>query len=49
MPASDSRIAESAAGSDINSDPPVAQSWDDDSASDDSEDAWSLTGRGSSW
>ena len=49
MPASDSRIAESAAGSDMNSDPPVAQSWDDDSASDDSEDAWSLTGRGSSW
>ena len=49
VPASDSRIAESAAGSDINSDPPVAQSWDDDSASDDSEDAWSLTGRGSSW
>ena len=49
MPASDSRIAESAAGSDMNSDPPVVQSWDDDSASDDSEDAWSLTGRGSSW
>ena len=28
---------------------PESESWDDTSADDDSEDAWSLTGRGSSW
>ncbi|QKD79974.1 DNA translocase FtsK [Actinomyces marmotae] len=28
---------------------PVSESWDDESASEDSEDAWSLTGRGQSW
>lgn len=30
-------------------DAPVSESWDDESASEDSEDAWSLTGRGQSW
>ena len=29
--------------------PPAAESWNDDSAGEDSEDAWSLTGRGASW
>ena len=28
---------------------PESESWDDTSADEDSEDAWSLTGRGSSW
>ena len=28
---------------------PESESWDDASAEEDSEDAWSLTGRGSSW
>ena len=28
---------------------PESESWDDESAEEDSEDAWSLTGRGSSW
>ncbi|WP_080463141.1 FtsK/SpoIIIE family DNA translocase [Actinomyces gaoshouyii] len=30
-------------------DAPVSESWDDESSSEDSEDAWSLTGRGQSW
>ena len=29
--------------------PPAAESWNDDSSGEDSEDAWSLTGRGASW
>ena len=31
------------------SDLPESESWDDDSDSEDSEDAWSLTNRGPSW
>ena len=34
---------------DVASSLPESESWDDTSADEDSEDAWSLTGRGSSW
>ena len=33
----------------VDSSLPESESWDDTSADEDSEDAWSLTGRGSSW
>ena len=41
--------AASTAAPGADSGPPAAESWNDDSAGEDSEDAWSLTGRGASW